>query len=543
MRDPDETGNPVALTQPNVFNDSVSSSGSSSGSCSRKDLEAALRGLKDGLVNEEEAAAVVHRLINSELDARFASGQGLEPVIRSVFAHLTEAPTNWHQAVTFFLVSADPQDAQTKYEVPWMFTASWFMVLVQCATAMAVLVSTLTPSCITSDQCPTGTYCQVGFTYRCQYCGSNVPLYGQLDEDGIGTYNNVFDANFRGYNLTLVAEVCQDPWATSCARICPEGSDKFIGDAEGRSCDQICTDRSAGGSMDYFDSPPREKLRLGFDNGGNWLQTYDTPRIHEWCNSCVHGATGDVDSLTQWGLLKSNVRAMGLFDWASLLFSCFIVGFQVVGELKDIELCRLAIAHAPADALSCGWLFGLQALGFFRRWVFLTLLTMIVPLLVVYRGADALNICFNTIAILFMTEIDNVCYGFALGERTRARIEEAGRVELTSKETEGLLWMKMIHVFLVVITCILAVQFAGHSLDYAMETGSGKGSRFITGMSLIPMGYLIGAALSAWKDGLTTNEVLLHVAKACAMRLLSLIIILILIIVSSMWSLVERVIV
>ena len=65
MRDPDETGNPVALTQPNVFDDSVSSSCSSSGSCSRKDLEAALRGLKDGLVNEEEAAAVVHRLINS----------------------------------------------------------------------------------------------------------------------------------------------------------------------------------------------------------------------------------------------------------------------------------------------------------------------------------------------------------------------------------------------------------------------------------------------------------------------------------------------
>jgi hypothetical protein len=37
-----------------------------------------------------------------------------------------------------------------------------------------------------------------------------------------------------------------------------------------------------------------------------------------------------------------------------------------------------------------------------------------------------------------MTEVDNVCYSFALGERAHARVEEAGRVELTQKEMDAL---------------------------------------------------------------------------------------------------------
>jgi len=82
--------------------------------------------------------------------------------------------------------------------VPAMFASSWLMVLVQCATAMAVCVSTILPSCKTSDQCASGTYCQIGFSDRCQFCGSNVPLIMNFDEDGVGTYNNIFDPNFRG---------------------------------------------------------------------------------------------------------------------------------------------------------------------------------------------------------------------------------------------------------------------------------------------------------------------------------------------------------
>jgi hypothetical protein len=37
--------------------------------------------------------------------------------------------------------------------------------------------------------------------------------------------------------------------------------------------------------------------------------------------------------------------------------------------------------------------------------VFLPTLVMAVPFLVLFKGGDALSVCFNTIAILFLTEV------------------------------------------------------------------------------------------------------------------------------------------
>ena len=40
-----------------------------------------------------------------------------------------------------------------------------------------------------------------------------------------------------------------------------------------------------------------------------------------------------------------------------------------------------------------------------RRWLFLPALVAAVPILVLFKGGDALSVCFNTIAILFLTEV------------------------------------------------------------------------------------------------------------------------------------------
>ena len=55
--------------------------------------------------------------------------------------------------------------------------------------------------------------------------------------------------------------------------------------------------------------------------------------------------------------------------------------------------------------------------------MFLPGLLLDVPILVLFNGGDALSICFNTVAILFLAEVDNVCFSVMLPERTRARIE------------------------------------------------------------------------------------------------------------------------
>ena len=70
---------------------------------------------------------------------------------------------------------------------------------------------------------------------------------------------------------------------------------------------------------------------------------------------------------------------------------------------QDIALCAIAISHA-GDRLSRGFRLALTMLGGVR-WVFLPTLVGPVPILVLAEGGDALSVCFNTIAIIFLTEV------------------------------------------------------------------------------------------------------------------------------------------
>lgn len=94
-------------------------------------------------------------------------------------------------------------------------------------------------------------------------------------------------------------------------------------------------------------------------------------------------------------------------DLFALFFTSFIIGCTVVGELKDIELCNIAADHA-GERLSPGWRRALMVTSSIRRWSFLIFLCMTVPTLLMYKGADALSICFNCIAILFLCEIVSI---------------------------------------------------------------------------------------------------------------------------------------
>ena len=66
-------------------------------------MEKALQGLQDRSKSEQEVVIVMEELVQAKVDvavnaleARLASSDGnLESTVRSVFGHLTEAPTNW----------------------------------------------------------------------------------------------------------------------------------------------------------------------------------------------------------------------------------------------------------------------------------------------------------------------------------------------------------------------------------------------------------------------------------------------------------------
>jgi hypothetical protein len=123
-----------------------------------------------------------------------------------------------------------------------------------------------------------------------------------------------------------------------------------------------------------------------------------------WCEACVYAIDGQVDASTKASMAADYIAAMQFIDWAALLFSASVVAFKVAAELKDIELCNVAIAHA-GSAISPGWRAALLVIGVVRRFSFLSALLIVIPTLVFTQGGDALQVCFNTVAILFICEV------------------------------------------------------------------------------------------------------------------------------------------
>jgi hypothetical protein len=306
---------------------------------------------------------------------------------------------------------------------PWLFAGGILMVLMQCCVAMAVFVGTFRPACKSSDQCEDSQFCSPGehYTGRCNYCGDTFVLHteceagrgtnpasegGEPEElcaDAAVTYNTPKLASYAGVNRSYVLEVCGNPEAAH------EGG----------------LSRS-------------------------WVRPEQTAA---WCDACVFAATGDIDTLLLNTRYINSVSAMGIFDTAALVFASFVVSLAVVGELRDIMLCVAGVQNA-GEKLSRGWRYSMLALLSFRRWLFLPRVVYTTAQLDLVKGGDALTVSFNTVALLFIIDVDNLTYELGMPEKWRARIETRGRIQLSDAAADTLAKTRIIHALLVVL-CIL----------------------------------------------------------------------------------------
>ena len=101
----------------------------------RRDLESALAGLQSGERTAEETVDVLDRYVESKLE----SVGTIAPVVKSVVARLTEAPTNWHQSTVFYLTTKAEQDARLRTRAPLMAAVSFLMVFMQAASISAII--------------------------------------------------------------------------------------------------------------------------------------------------------------------------------------------------------------------------------------------------------------------------------------------------------------------------------------------------------------------------------------------------------------------
>ena len=164
------------------------------------------------------------------------------------------------------------------------------------------------------------------------------------------------------------------------------------------------------------------------------------------CANCVTDAGFEAFA----EVAQDRIDSMGAQDWVTLFLASLVVAFAVFAEIRDAVLCEIALrAISKRREVPRGWRFAIRGLNMARYFIFLPNVVSSVAQLVLNDGGDVKNVCLNTVAVLFLVEVDNMAYLHGLGERTRMEAEEMTGARVTEDELQTINAAK--------IVCILGI--------------------------------------------------------------------------------------
>lgn len=219
-----------------------------------------------------------------------------------------------------------------------------------------------------------------------------------------------------------------------------------------------------GNTSQQQEKPELYPLGAGLSANGNspQIESVRSPLpveyVQNWCSACVSMASQRVDEFQENDRIAENRAAMSSFDWTTLILASLFLSLAAVGELKDIYLCSIAAAKNLGDAgLSKGEARIFMLIGAIRKYTFLPALVGAISILVTNIGGDALSICLNTIAVLFLFDVDNMAFAYLIDEKLRHKIELDGRVELEDDDTRRLHCIRYAYAILISPAVICSV--------------------------------------------------------------------------------------
>ena len=158
---------------------------------------------------------------------------------------------------------------------------------------------------------------------------------------------------------------------------------------------------------------------------------------------------------------RDRVDSMRLQDWLALFLASLVVAFAVFAEMRDAVLCHCALRDI--SQVPRGWRFAIGGLNFCRNFVFLPCVVLSVMELVLADGGRVRDVCLNTVAVLFLLEVDNMAFLHGLSERVRMEAEEnAGARHVTNDELRTIDAIKIVCV--VLIPCVVFSGVRGYRL-------------------------------------------------------------------------------
>ena len=178
----------------------------------------------------------------------------------------------------------------------------------------------------------------------------------------------------------------------------------------------------------------------------------------DMCSACMT----DRGFETLENVRKDRVDSMKAQDWITLTLASIVVAFAVFGEIRDAMLCDVTLRDiAKRRKVPCGWRLSFGALNHMRLFVFLPNIVLSIVGLILAEGGNIKEICLNTVAVLFLVEIDNLAFNFGLGEASRMEAEQHCRVSVGARDLRSIDVIKA----LCIITIPLAILVLVHQPD------------------------------------------------------------------------------
>jgi len=158
---------------------------------------------------------------------------------------------------------------------------------------------------------------------------------------------------------------------------------------------------------------------------------------------------------TCYDVMRDVVHAMFMQDWVALFLASLVIAFAVFAEIRDGMLMEIALREiSKRREVPRGWRFAIHGLNFARYFILFPKILFSVMSLVHENGGRVRDICLNTVAVLFLLEVDNMAFLHGLGERTRMEAEEHSGIHehVTEHDLQTMDAVKLV--------CVLAIPCA-----------------------------------------------------------------------------------
>ena len=218
---------------------------------------------------------------------------------------------------------------------------------------------------------------------------------------------------------------------------------------------------------------------------------------HDACDACYSPITDSFDGTTTGDVFHQNMRAMKIGDHATVFLAAAMVAFEAITEMEDITGCQILLGRASERAEGACERRLLTVVMWLRNYLLLPLICASVPILIIYRGADALTICFNCVATVFILKCDDMA--LSLLDTRFNRELEAQRCELTNANVKTIDITKKVHFVAIATGLPMCLQHF-YASDIIDKTYDGTGVIFFPFVIFLVAGLMTVALRAAGPD-------------------------------------------